>query len=99
MQRVVHKTGVVHPLVEEPTQIASAHALGGGTHRPLVHVLQRPTGVVVVQEFHEQRVAQEIAELAVHDLRAIVDHVVVGREVTEFVRDRPDRLRLSAQIQ
>jgi len=67
-------------------------------HRAFVHVLERPTRVVVVQEIDEQRVTQRVAQLAVHHLCARVDHVVVDGKVTEVLRRGADGFCVAAQI-
>src|SRR5581483_778663 len=61
-------------------------------------MLQGPAIVVVVREREERAVAEHVAQLAVHQLRAVVDHLVVDPEFMKLVCRRADRLRASLNL-
>ena len=89
---VVQQSGTAQPLIEEPAEVRAVRTLGRRAHRALVDMPERPPVVVVAQKRYEGAVAHQIAQVAVHDRGAIVDHVVIDGELAEIRRVAADRL-------
>src|SRR5262245_9662708 len=87
------------PLIEEPAEGMPVRSFSRSLHRALVDVFQRPSRVIVAKGRAERAVTHHIAKLSIHELRAVIDHLLVDPELTKIRPARSHRLSAPGQLE
>src|SRR5881628_3615743 len=99
LQRIIDQRRPVQPLAEQPLQVLPRDLFRHLPERCLVHVLELPAGVVGAQDAAHRLVTHHVAQLLVEQLRLVVHHLIVGREIAEPLAHHRDGLAPALEIE
>ena len=98
VELVINRRRTMEPLGEQPFEILVRHLFRDAAKGILVHVLEAPARVIRAQDLAHDVVTHHVAQLLVEQLPLLVNHRVVGGEITVALAHHGDRLAPAVHI-